>query len=204
MQRSRHEQDTISDEKVRDVVRVRQGALGKSMFYPMGRHLGPSLAGTLIGAAFAGAGWFLVVQEGQAIFGSIFGGVGALVALGAFYMMTNSLEVSQDGTSVHAVRRWLGIPVSRKSMLRSGFARFKKKSSMKSQSGGKHVIFYAVNMVDHDGNKMVVGEGFKGASEAKAAMRLIAQELGLRVERNGERQPTGTALFDEDVLTADF
>ena len=39
-------------------------------------------AGTLIGAVFAGAGWFLVVQEGQTIFGSIFGGVGALVALG--------------------------------------------------------------------------------------------------------------------------
>jgi hypothetical protein len=153
---------------------------------------------------FAGAGWFLVVQEGQTIFGSIFGGVGALVALVAFYMMTNSLEVSQDGTSVHAVRRWLGIPVSRKSMLRSGFARFRKKSSMRTQSGGKHVIYYAINMVDHHGNKMVVGEGFRGESEVKAAMRLIAQELGLRVERNRDRRPAGTALFDEDVLTADF
>ena len=204
VQRSRHEQDTISDERVREVVHIRQGPMGKSMFYPMARYLGPNLAGTLIGAVFAGAGWFLVVQEGQTIFGSIFGGVGALVALAAFYMMTNSLEVSQDGMSVHAVRRWLGIPVSRKSMPRSSFVRFEKKSSMKTQSGGKHVIYYAINMVDQNDEKVVVGEGFRGESEARAAMRLIAQELGLRVERDDKPSRTGTPLFDEDVLTADF
>jgi hypothetical protein len=204
VQRSRFEQDAISDDRVRDIVRIQHNPIGKSMFYPMGRYLGPNLAGFLIGVAFAGAGWFLVVQEGQTVFGSVFGGVGALVALGAFYMMTNSLEVSQDGNSVHAVRRWLGVPVSRKSMPRSRFARFRKKSSMKTQSGGKHVIYYAINMVDHDGNKMVVGEGFRGESEAKAAMRLIARELGLRIERGSEPPSAGTALFDEDVLTADF
>jgi hypothetical protein len=51
---------------------------------------------------------------------------------------------------------------------------------------------------------MVVGEGFKGETEAKAAMRLIARELGLRVERDSERPRADTRLFDEDVLTADF
>ena len=73
---------------------------------------------------------------------------------------------------------------------------------MKTQSGGKHVIYYGIDMVDHDGNKMVVGEGFRGESEANAAMRLLAAELGLRAER--ERSHKGTPLFDEDVLTADF
>ena len=87
-------------------------------------------------------------------------------------------------------------------MPRSGFARFRKKSSMKTQSGGKYVIYYAINMLDKDGNTMVVGEGFRGESEVKAAMRLIAGELGLRIER--ERPGTGTRLFDEEVLTADF
>ena len=174
------------------------------MFYPMGRHLFPNLAGVFFGAVFAAAGWFLIVQEGQTLFGSIFGGVGALVAIAAFYMMTNSLEVSQDGTSVNTVRRWLGIPVRRKRMPRSHFARFDKKSSMKSQSGGKHVIWYAINMLDHDGNRMVVGEGFRGESEAKAAMRMIARELGLRVAPDRKERRTDAALFDEDVLTADF
>jgi hypothetical protein len=144
------------------------------------------------------------VEEDMTLFGGVFAVVGALVALGALYMVGNSLEVSQDGTSVHAVRRWLGIPVSRKSMPRSSFVRFEKKSSMKTQSGGKHVIYYAINMVDQNGQKVVIGEGFRGESEARAAMRLIARELGLRVERDSKRQLTGTPLFDEDVLTADF
>ena len=55
---------------------------------------------------------FWMMAEGRAFF-----------ELGAFYMMSNSLEVSQDGTSVNTVRRWLGIPISRKSMARSRFAR---------------------------------------------------------------------------------
>jgi len=59
-------------------------------------------------------------------------------------------------------------------------------------------------MVDQNGNKMVVGEGFKGESEANAATRLIAGELGLRVKPGKEASPSKASLFDEDVLTADF
>jgi hypothetical protein len=204
MQRSREERDAIADGRVRDRIRFQHRPLGRSMFYPMGRHLVPNLAGLFFGAVFAGAGWFLIAQEGQTIFGSIFGGVGALIAIGAFYMMTNSLEVSQDGTSVNTVRRWLGIPVSRKSMPRSDFARFEKKTSMKTQSGGRHAIFFAINMVDYDGNTMAVGEGFRGESEAQAAMRLIARELGLRRTPESKPRRPESALFDESVLTADF
>ena len=74
---------------------------------------------------------------------------------------------------------------------------------MKTQSGGKHVIFYAVEMLDQDGNRMVVGEGFRGESEAKAAMRVIAAELGLRVQPDSRRTGPDTRVFGEDVLTAD-
>ncbi len=204
MQRSRSERDAIADNRVRELVRILHRPLGKAMFYPMGRHLFPSLLGVFLGAVFAAAGWFLVVQEGQAVFGGIFGAVGALVAIGAFYMMTNSLEVSQDGTSVNTIRRWLGIPVRRKRMPRSAFARFEKQSSMKSQSGGKHVIYYAIYMLDQHGNRMVVGEGFRGESEARAAMRLIARELGLRGAPDRKKRSADSGLFGEDVLTADF
>ena len=204
VQTSRDQQDTISDASVRDRVRIEHGPMGKSMVYPMGRHAWANLLGMIFGAVFAGAGWFLITQAGHAIFGSVFGGVGLLVALGAFYMLTNSLEVTQDGTSILTVRRWLGVPVGRRSMARSRFRQFSKKSSMQTQSGGRHVIYYAIKLVDHDGNEMVVGEGFRGESEARAAMRLIARELGLREHRDGEPPQAGVPLFDEDVLTADF
>jgi hypothetical protein len=204
MRRSRDERDALADGRIRDRVEIRHKPMGKTMFYPMGRHLGPNLIGLVIGSVFAAAGWFLVVQEGQAIFGGIFAGVGALVALGAFYMMTNSLEVSRNGTSVNTVRRWLGIPIGRRHMPLSRFARFEKKSSMKTQSGGRHVIYYGINMLDRDGNKLAVGEGFRGESEARAAMRMIAQELGLRVEPGSAESEPGKRVVDEGVLTADF
>jgi hypothetical protein len=204
VERSRNVQNEVSDARVRDVVQIRQGIMGRSMFYPMGRNLLSNLFGMIFGAAFAGAGYFLIVQEGATIFGSIFGGVGALVALSAFYMASNSLEVSQDGTSIHTVRRWLGFPIRRNSMLRSSFVRFKKKTSMKSQSGGKHTIYYAIHMIDNAGNKMVVGNGFKGESEAKAAIRMIAKEFGLRLDQDRPDPHSGSSPLDEDVLTADF
>ena len=119
-------------------------------------------------------------------------------------MMSNSLEVSQDGTSIHTVRRWLGVPVRRKSMHRSQFAKLRKKSSMNAQKGGKHVIYYAIHMVDQSGDKMVVGQGFRGESEANAAKRLIAKELGLRLAPEKEKSRPDTSVFEEDVLSADF
>ena len=204
VERGHDAQKELSDASVRDLVRIKQGVMGRSLFYPMGRHLWSNLFGMIFGAAFAGAGYFLIVQEGATIFGSIFGGVGALVALSAFYMMSNSLEVSQDGTSIHTVRRWLGVPVRRKSMHRSQFAKLRKKSSMKAQKGGKHMIYYGIHMVDQTGGKMVVGQGFRGESEADAASRLIAKELGLRLAPEKERSRSDASVFEEDVLSADF
>jgi len=51
--------------------------MGKSLLFPMGRHVGSCIGGLLVGAVFAGAGWYLVVHENHPIFGSVFGGVGA-------------------------------------------------------------------------------------------------------------------------------
>ena len=49
----------------------------------------------------------------------------------------------------------------------------------------------------------VIGDGFRGASRAKAAMCIIAAELGLRYEPD-EKESTGKpGLYDADVLTAD-
>ena len=40
-------------------------------------------------------------------------------------------------------------------------------------------MHYTVRAEDRVGNKIVVGEGLKGVSEAKAVMRLVSKELGL-------------------------
>ena len=180
VERSRQELGAIAEQRIREAIDLRQDVYGKSMYYPMGRNLGSSIGGFIVGAVFAAAGWYLVFEEGQRVFGSVFGGVGGLIAIATLYMMLNSLEVSQHGSGVRTVRRVLGIPVSRKTMQRHEFDKFIKNSSFQTQSGGKHVMHYSIYALDRQGNKLVVGEGFRGESEANAAIRFISQQLGLQ------------------------
>ena len=87
-------------------------------------------------------------------------------------------------------------------MPRSGFRRFRKKKSMSSQSGGKHTVYYAIEMVDVSENRMVVGQGFKGESQAKAAIRLIAGELGLQFDP--QEPAANDGQYGPEVLFGDM
>jgi hypothetical protein len=184
---------------VREVVNLQSTGDGKRMFFPMGRHLGSAFGGFFVGAIFAAAGWFLIVEEGQRFFGGVFGGVGALVALACLYMMCNSLEVLFANQEVRTIRRLLGIPISRKRMHQARFERFEKDSSFKTQSGNKHVIYYTVTAVDRQGEKLVMGEGFKGDNEANAAIELFSREFGLLRAANDPEGPDD-GLSSENIL----
>lgn len=197
--RSETMQRSADDRSVREVVNLESTGNGKRMFFPMGRHFGSAIGGFLVGAIFAAAGWFLIVSEGETLFGSVFGGIGALVALCCLYMMCNSLEVLQDGHEIRTVRRLLGIPLRRRIMHRDTFERFHKNSSLKTQSGNKHVIYYSVAAIDRQGNKLVLGEGFKGENEADAAIRLIAEEFDLLRAANDAEGPDDN-LYGADLL----
>jgi hypothetical protein len=129
----------------------------------------------------------------------VFGGVGALVALACLYMMCNSLEVLFANQEVRTIRRLLGIPISRKRMHQARFERFEKDSSFKTQSGNKHVIYYTVTAVDRQGEKLVMGEGFKGDNEANAAIELFSREFGLLRAANDPEGPDD-GLSSENIL----
>ena len=192
VERGREKQSARAARAVEKVIKVVHDGGGRRMIYPMGRNFGPSLGGFIVGATFAAVGAYLVVEEGQRVFGSIFGGIGALVALATLYTMFNSLEVARDASGFRTVRRWLGIPVKRSHMGSHEFARFSKKSSYQTQGGGKHVMHYTIYAEDRGGRKLVVGEGFKGDSQADAAIRFIGAELGLasRDDRDDARRAT--------------
>ena len=196
VERSREKQDASSDKAILETVQVINDAGGRRMIYPIGRYLGSSLGAFIVGGVFAAVGWWLIVEEGQRIFGAVFGGIGALVGILALYMMTNSLEVSQDGMNIKTVRRILGIPVKRSYMRRDAFIKFTKDRSFQSQDGSKHVIHYSIYANDNDGDKITVGEGFKGESEAKAAIRLISKELGLSGDDSSDRRNEPAPAWD--------
>jgi hypothetical protein len=173
------EQSVLDLEAVRKVAQFDYDAAGRSMRYPMGRNLLSALGGLVCGAIFAGAGWFLLMRAGHPLMGSIFGAVGLLIFLSAFYFLFNSLEIVRSGGEMRTVRRILGIPVRRRQMRCADVVRIEKKSNMQTQSAGKHVMHYTIYAVGRDGAKIVLGEGFKGAGRADAAARLIAQEFDL-------------------------
>jgi len=180
VQQSRNKQRAIDDQSVRDAVNLQTTSSGKQMFFPMGRHVGSSIGGCVVGGIFAAVGWFLVVQESHAIFGSVFAGMGSLIGLACMYMMLNSLQVTITSGEITTVRRLLGITIRRKSMHRNVFASFGKSSTFKTQTGSKHIIYYSVHTIDRDGNKLVVGEGFKGECEVNAAVQLMSSQFGLQ------------------------
>lgn len=179
IEKSSQKQNTLADKSIFKTVRLKQEAAGRSMVYPIGRNAASSLGALVVGSVFAAVGWWLISEEGQTVFGAVFGGIGALVAIAAAYMMTNSLEVSRDSSGIKTTRRILGIPVKRSYMRRDEFVKFTRKSNYQAQGGGKHVMYYSIYAVDNAGDKIIVGEGFKGESQAKAAIRLVSRELGL-------------------------
>lgn len=190
VRKARAEQNLIDDKSVGEIIKISNGIDGKQMVYPMGRNAGPSLGGFVVGVIFAAVGWFLIIEEGHSIFGSVFGVVGTLIGVFCLYLMLNSLEVSKEVTGIKTVRKLMGIPISRKHMHQNSFERFETKSTMQTQSGGKHVMYYSVYAIDRQGNEMILGEGFKGEGEAKTAKRIIARELGLR-ETPDRSKPKG-------------
>lgn len=198
---AKSEQKQVDMDVIRDLIRLGSGISGKSMLYPMGRHLWNGIVGFIFGAAFAGIGWFLLVKEELWFMGGVFGLVGSLILVSAFYYLFNSLEVIQQGSNIRTVRRLLGIPVRTREMRRYDFVRFEKKSSMSTQSGSKHVMHYTIYALGSTGQKLVVGEGFKGASQADAAAELIASEFGLTPKIDSQNQDD--AFGELDFLAAD-
>jgi hypothetical protein len=187
VERGREKQTAKADAAVLEAVNLIHDAGGRRIVYPIGRNVFSALAAFIVGASFAAVGWYLVVEEGQRLFGGIFGGVGALVAIGTLYSMLNSLEVLRDTNGIKTIRRVLGIPTKISYMGAHEFSRFEKNSRYQTQGGGKHVMHYSIYAVDRHGDKVVVGEGFKGESQAEAAIRLIGDVLRLK---SGPRRQT--------------
>lgn len=195
VERARAKQAALEEEAVRDLIHFEHGPTGRRLFFPAGRMPGLSLGGLLVGVIFAGAGWYVLSAKGQTVFGSIFGGIGLLVALACVYALCNSLEVVQTSTGIRTLRRLFGIPIGGSELRRDEIASLDTTSSIRTQAGGKHVIYYNVCAVDRNGREHVIGVGFEGERQAKAATRLIAREFGLRLP---EREQAPGA--DEDPL----
>lgn len=201
IKQARTEQSKMDVLAIESLANINYSAGGRSMYFPMGRNQMAGFSGLLFGGIFGGAGWYLIRYENHPLMGGLFGFMGILILLSAIYAVLNSLEVLQAGGDLKTVRRILGIPVKRGRMRRADFVRFKKKASTKIQSGKRHAIYYTVSAVDSNGQSLVVGEGFKGASQADAAADYIARQFGLSP---GVKLPEADEVIEEyNLLAAD-
>ena len=198
IQKAKLAQNKMDDVSVRELVRMSYGARGRSMLFPAGRNLLSGFIGALFGIVFGGVGIFLLTGDHSVVIGGAFSFIGGLILLFSLYSMINSLEIYQEAGVLKTVRRLLGIPIQQSEMQKSNFQRFKKKSTMQTQSGGKHIVHYSVYAVDRSGNKIVLGEGLKGASEAEALMRMVASEFGLPYSAEKARKRASSS--DENLL----
>jgi hypothetical protein len=189
VQRTQHENSKFADNAVAAIIRKRSSIAGAELFYPAGRKIASPMAGTVVGGLFAAIGWFLMFSEGHLLFGGIFAAIGWLVVLGSLYSMLNSLQVVSGPEYLRTVRRILGIPVKRRQIRRSEFVRFSKGSASVTQMGDKHVMHYSIFAEDERGQKIVVGDGFKGERQASAAIRFISRETGLNSKEDLIQDP---------------
>ncbi|MDX1406409.1 MAG: DUF3592 domain-containing protein [Woeseiaceae bacterium] len=201
VEQARSEQEKIDVKAIEKQVNVHYAAGGPVMIYPMGRNLPGGLVGLVIGAIFAGAGWWLLRYEGHPFMGGIFGLVGMIAVIISLYSFLNSLEVSQFADGIRTVRRVLGIAVKRMQMRRSDFVKFTKHATLRTNSGSKHVIHYTISAIDRHGQKMVVGEGFKGSNQARAAVEMIGSLFGLR--ESDDARVSSEPDEEYDLLAAD-
>jgi len=200
VERGTEKQTAMADKAVLNIVKLIHDAGGRRMKYPIFRSVLAALPGFIVGTVFAVIGWYVAADAGEVLFGTIFGGIGALVSIGTMYSMFNSLEVSRDANGIKTVRRILGIPVKRSHMGSHDFVMFKKDSRFQTQGAGKHIMHYSIYAVDRHGDKVVVGEGFKGESQAEAAIRLIGDVLGLR----SAPEPRSTRKLSESADSRSF
>lgn len=200
----RHSLDAArAGQKAQDLAAIRRlcrfefAAGGRALFYPIGRHLTFGVTGSVFGAVFAVSGYFLATRADAWFMAAAFAAVGLLILLSSLYLMLNSLEVRQEGDALVATRRLLGIRVNSERMQRDAFSHFDTVSTMSSQSGSRHVMHYSLKAFDHDGRTMIVGEGFKGASQANLAAELVAEEFGL-TQRSAGAEADGMNILAAD------
>ena len=196
-ERSRSIGDAKADTSVARL--LRNSGPHTSLFYPAGRMAASGLVGALVGGVFAVAGWFMIVSAGHTIFGGIFAVIGSLIFVASLYSLLNSLEVRLDGSDIVTIRRVLGVRAGTSRMPRSSIVELRRKTSMKSQSGGRHTIHYRIEAVDLDGNELVVGDSFRGRREADAAIRLLARTFGIRADSNDRQETSGPGVLGLDL-----
>lgn len=150
------------------------------IFYPMLRNFGLQSRVAMMGGIFIGVPLFFCgldkVPGFFCVFVSIFGVIGLLLALLAFYSLLSSLEVNYDTRELSVIRRFLGFAVSHTRIHRAEIKSMEIKK-MTTQEGGH--IRYRIIVETIQGKDMDIAEDLDCYSEAEQALEFFQEVFAL-------------------------
>lgn len=190
-QRSRHLNVDSSHERPPGVPELSAESLlplqyhgsNRVIHYPVLRKPGLSLGLLVMGAVFAGLGYFLWPDQSESeimlyLMAAVFNLTGWGTVLAAFYTAFNSLRISMDGYSISSVRSLFGIPISSHQYPYHEIQSVEAREGMSSNSGGKHTIEYSVIAKTRlDGKNIPLAEHLNSASKQKMVVEYFEKEF---------------------------
>lgn len=160
---------------------MRDGAWTR-LYFRYGRHIGAAIGGVVFGLVFGGFGIGMrVLGDVPLIFPILFGGFGLLVILGALYGATNALDVRFHARKLVAIRRWLGLRVSRRELDPDMISSVELSGPSSASSSIRAKL--------RSGKTVTLAEGLRGRQAAVALRDLIAATLGVAASEAGTAAP---------------
>lgn len=144
------------------------------LFSAAGRYVMGGLLGTVVGAVFAGIGYYVLLDESHWA-GGLFICIGSLVGLASLHSLGSSILTTFDKQmrKLKIENKWFGIPTSTNSLNFADASQLSIKKTSSTQNGRKSTDYFVLNLkLGKDKHK--IAQGIEGKDAANA----LKKELG--------------------------
>ena len=165
-------------------VRLKHTDQGLEFYYPWYRHLWMGSIMTMIGSAFAIAGYFIGQQSGGILFPVAFGGMGGVCALIGLYVLGNTLTTTVSHQGIRIVRNIYGVRFQRKAS-REEIIKLDRRIGSQMQTGTSMRVYYAIDAHTRDGRKITIADTLEGSRLADFVEAKIREALWPKNKKGG-------------------
>ncbi|MDQ8023353.1 MAG: DUF3592 domain-containing protein [Moraxellaceae bacterium] len=165
---------------VEELAQITRHGDALELYFAPARHAGLAIGWFVFGLIFSGAGIGAYMMGAPVFFLIIFSLFGALITGFGLWGLGNSLRVHIDRGGLRTERRFLGIPVHRRSARRQDIRHLALDVSFRTQQGARHETIYRVVAKLDKGSHIVVADTLRGQPMAEAMMERIARDSGLQ------------------------
>lgn len=148
------------------------------LHYPMFYKPKMKLFSLLLGTIFAGLGVSLW-HEAPALLCILFVFLGGLTALVSLITLLSSLTVVLDKQNIVTIRRFMGINLRQQRAPVSRIETIEPKETLRSESTGKHTVYYQILARLKNGKVMMLAKQIKGEQAAVQVVGYFDRVLGL-------------------------